>query len=137
MDNYVIRIASGITISILLTLVLLFIFSIILTYTEVSESTITPVIIGITGVSILAGSSITTAKIKQKGIINGMIVGGIYIFLIYLISSILSTGFSLNIYSGIMMIIGILAGAIGGIVGVNLKWKRNRRIFGKRNYPYL
>ncbi len=121
MDNYVIRIASGITISILLTLVLLFIFSIILTYTEVSESTITPVIIGITGVSILAGSSITTAKIKQKGIINGMIVGGIYIFLIYLISSILSTGFSLNIYSGIMMIIGILAGAIGGIVGVNLK----------------
>jgi len=50
-----------------------------------------------------------------------MIIGGVYIFILYLISSILSTQFSLNMYSVIMMVIGIIAGAIGGIVGVNLK----------------
>lgn len=121
MNNYIVRISSGILISILLTLVLLFIFSIILAYTNISETTIVPVIIGITGISILSGSSIATSKIKRKGIVNGMVVGGIYIFILYFISSILGTGFSLNVYSLIMMIIGILAGAIGGIVGVNLR----------------
>lgn len=121
MNNYIVRVSTGIAISVILTLVLLFIFSIILAYTNTNESAIVPVIIGITGISILAGSSIATSKIKKKGIANGMIVGGIYIFILYLISSILNTGFSLNMYSIIMMVIGIIAGAIGGIVGVNLR----------------
>lgn len=121
MDNYIVRISLGTVISIALTLVLLFIFSIVLTYTSISEDTIEPMIIGITGISILAGSSITTSKIKKKGIINGMIIGGLYIFLLYMISSILNTGFGINTYTIIMMIIGMLAGAVGGIVGVNLK----------------
>lgn len=120
MNNYGVKITLGVMISILLTLILLFVFSIFLTYTNISEATIEPLIIGITGISILAGSSMTTAKIKKRGIINGMIIGGIYMCLIYLISSILNTGFAMNIYTIIMIIIGILAGAVGGIVGVNL-----------------
>ena len=91
----------------------MFLFSIILTYTNITESVIAPVIIIITAISILIGSSIGTIKIKKNGIVNGGIIGAIYIIMIYLISSILGTGFKLNIY--------ILAGMIGGIVGVNLK----------------
>lgn len=121
MNNYIVRISTGIAISVLLTLILLFIFSIILAYTNTSESVIIPVIIGITGISILSGSSIATSKIKKKGIANGMIVGGIYIFILYLISSILNASFSLNMHSIVMIIIGIIAGAIGGIVGVNFR----------------
>lgn len=121
MNNYIIKISTGIAISVILTLILLFVFSIILAYTNTSEEVMVPVIIGITGISILSGSSIATSKIKKKGIVNGMIIGGIYIFILYIISSILSAQFSLNTYSIIMMVIGIIAGAIGGIVGVNLK----------------
>ena len=62
--------STGIAISVVLTLVLLFAFSIILAYTNTSESTIVPVIIGITGISILSGSSIATSKIKKKGSIR-------------------------------------------------------------------
>lgn len=121
MDNYFVRMFFGIVISIGLTLVLLFVFSAILTYTNISEATIEPMIIGITGVSILAGSSITTSKIKKKGIINGMIIGGIYMLMLYITSSSLNNGFAVNIYTIIMMVIGMIAGAVGGIVGVNLK----------------
>lgn len=121
MDNYIVRIFLGIGISIGLTLILLFLFSVALTHTNISENTIAPMIIGITGISILAGSSITTAKIKKKGIANGMIIGGTYILMLYIISSSLNTGFAMNTNTIIMMIIGVFAGAIGGIVGVNLK----------------
>ncbi len=119
--NNILRILKGSFISIIFTLVLIFIFSIILTYTNISESVITPVIIVISAISILIGSSISTMKIKKNGLVNGLFVGLIYMLLIYLISSIINTGFALNTNSIIMILSGIVAGIIGGIVGVNIK----------------
>ena len=119
--SYPINMFKGIIISMLLTLLLLFIFANILTYTDISESTISPVIITITAISILIGSSLTTIKIKKNGIINGALLGLIYISLIYILSSINKTGFTFNSSSIIMMIISLISGATGGIVGVNLK----------------
>ena len=116
----VIRIAKGSIIAILMTLILLFIFSIILTYTGLQENCITPVIIVITAISILVGSSISTLKIKKNGLINGFIVGIIYFFVIYILSSVTGTGFAFNLNSIIMLISIIVSGMIGGIIGVNL-----------------
>ena len=48
-----VKILKGLLISAIITFVLLFIFAILLTYTNIGENTIGPVIIGITGVSIL------------------------------------------------------------------------------------
>lgn len=116
-----INIVKGVLIAFVTTLVLLFIFSIILTYTNVSEQTITPVVIVITGVSILIGSTIGNHKIQKKGLINGGCVGLIYIITIYLISSILSGNFGLNISSVIMIVVSIIFGILGGIIAVNQK----------------
>ena len=58
----------------------------------------------------------TTSSIRKNGILNGGIIGLTYILFIYLASSVTGSGFSLNIYSIIMMALGILAGMIGGIV---------------------
>ena len=119
--NNLFRIFKGSLISIIFTLVLLFIFSIILTYTSISESVISPVIIVISAISILIGSSISTMKIKKNGLINGALVGLIYMLFIYFISSIINTGFALNLNSVIMIISGVIAGVVGGVVGVNIK----------------
>ena len=119
--NNVINIFKGIVISFILTLILLFIFSTILTYTQIPESTIGPVIIIITVISILIGSSISTIKIRKNGIINGGIIGMIYILILYLFSSMFETGFSVNIYSVIMIVFSIIAGIIGKIKRKNIK----------------
>ena len=118
-NSSIIAICGGIIISIVLTLIFLFIFSLVLTYSDVQENVISPVIIIITGISILIGSSIATIKIKKNGILNGAIIGGIYILLIYTISSLVNTNFALNTTCIIMIISGIVTGMIGGIVGVN------------------
>ena len=109
------NIFKGIGISMIFTIVCLFIFSVLLTYTNISESTI------ITAISILIGSSIGNTKIKKNGILNGAFVGGGYILILYLISSILNVKFSLNVQSIIMIAVGILFGMLGGIIGVNKK----------------
>ena len=115
------NIVKGILISFVSTFILLFIFAIFLTYTSMSEGVIPAVIIVITVISILLGSSISTIKIKKNGIVNGGIIGLCYIAMIYIISSIVHTGFALNTYSIVMIVLSIFAGMVGGIVGVNRK----------------
>lgn len=85
--NNVIPIIKGIGIAFFITLLLLFLFSILLTYTNIGENTTAPVILVITAISILVGSSIGSSKIRKNGLINGGIVGFSYIMLLYIISS--------------------------------------------------
>ena len=115
------NIVKGVVIALLTTFILLIIFSIILTYTNTEEKVINPVIMLITAISILIGSSLANIKIKKNGLLNGGIVGGIYILTIYLISSILNWKFSLNIQSIIMIATATIFGVLGGIIGVNIK----------------
>lgn len=120
-NNTITTIAKGIGISLIITVIALIIFSIILTYTNIEENVINPVIMVITAISILIGSSIETTKIKKNGLINGGMIGGLNILTIYLVSSILNWKFSLNINSIIMIITAIVFGILGGIIGVNKK----------------
>ncbi len=120
-ENMIINVLKGAGISLLMTVILLIIFSLLLTYTNIQENVINPVIIMITAVSILIGSSIGIGKMKRDGLINGAIVGVVYMIVIYLISSILNWKFKLNIQSIIMIGIGIAFGILGGIIGVNRK----------------
>ena len=120
-SNCIFNILKGTAISIVITFALLIIFSAILTYTSVNENTMPAVIIIVTALSILIGSQVTTSKMKKNGIVNGILVGGIYFVFLYILSSIISKNFTLNNYSIIMMATNILLGGIGGIIGVNKK----------------
>lgn len=115
------RILRGSILSIVLTIAGLLIYSIILVNTEISENTINYVVIGITSISILIGSILSISKIEKKGILNGAIVGGIYVVVIYLLSSIINSNFNINLSAIILMTASIIAGMIGGIIGVNMK----------------
>lgn len=120
-ENRFINILKGVLISFLFTLIFLTIFSLLLVYTNLSEDTIKPVIITITGISILIGSSFGTRKFKKNGLINGGIIGGTYILILYLISSIANSNFQIDLISTIMILIGVIGGILGGIIGVNTK----------------
>lgn len=121
-ENYFItNILKGVGISLITTVLLLLIFSVILTCTNIQENVINPVIMIITAVSILIGSSLGSIKIKKNGLVNGGVVGAIYIILIYLISSLLNWRFALNVQSIVMIVIAIVFGILGGIIGVNRK----------------
>ena len=120
-SNLFFNILKGVIISLLFTVICLFIFSCLLVYTNISENLMQPVVIVVTGISILIGSSIGNRTIDKNGILNGAIVGVVYISCIYLISSIINGNFLFNIQSLIMIATGVIAGAVGGIIGVNIK----------------
>lgn len=117
-------ILKGILIAYVVTAVLISIYSALLAYTSLKESTIPVCVVVIAIISIMFASSITLKKIKEKGLINGAIIGVSYLLTLYILSSIFAVGFSMNTFSIIMIIFCALAGVVGGVVGVNL-WLNN------------
>ncbi len=112
-------IVKGTIFTYIFALILIFIYSTMLAYTNISDSTIPTFVAGISIISVLLSTTIFSRQIGSSGIINGAIIGGIYIGLIYFLSSWFKTGFALDKYSIFMIITIILTGAIGGIIGVN------------------
>lgn len=119
MNKTLMTIIKGLAISVILSLVAIFIFAVIISYTNFSENGVAPVMIGIVATSILIGTAVSTWKLAKNGILNGGLVGLLYMLILYLVSSSLGTGFALNTNAIIMIILGIIAGMIGGIIGVN------------------
>ena len=113
-------ICKGVSFSIIVTAILLLIFSWSLIKTNIKEESIDFVIIIISGVSILIGTSISTIKMKKNGIINGIIISSIYMLVLYISSSVLNNDFSVNAKSIYMLLAGEGLGILGGIIGVNL-----------------
>ncbi len=120
-SNNIIKILKGSILAIVISIILLVIFAIVLTYTNFNENMTPTVIIIITAISILIGSQITASSIKKNGILNGIAVGLIYVLFLYLMSSTISKNFSLNNYAIIMIAASIAIGGLGGIIGVNRK----------------
>ncbi|MBO5349963.1 MAG: TIGR04086 family membrane protein [Clostridia bacterium] len=114
-------IMKGIIISYIITIVFIVLFSLILVKTNIKEQYINTVVIIISSVSILIGTSISTIKLNKHGIINGIIISSMYMIILYVFSSILNQSFLISINTIIMFIVGIILGILGGIIGVNIK----------------
>lgn len=120
-ENIFLVMLKGLGISMIITLLAIFILSLILSFSSVSENVIIPSVIFFSSFSILIGSFLVAKKIDNRGIVYGSLLGLIYMIILYLVSSILNSDFALNFNSIIMIAMGIVGGAVGGIIGINLK----------------
>lgn len=113
------KIIKELIISVVLSLILMLILAILISETSLNESLVNPLTIAISAFSLMICAFRVSKEKKEKGIIYGSLLGFIYMITLYIISSLVNLNFSLNLNSIIMIILGILGGAIGGIFGVN------------------
>ncbi|RKD34658.1 TIGR04086 family membrane protein [Thermohalobacter berrensis] len=119
--SYGLILVKGIGFSYVVTLICILIFAIVMTYTSISEKII-PLVNSIVMVfSIVLGAIYTSLKVEQKGWLNGGIVGLVYVIIIVLLSSIFITTFTFDVNAILKILIGLITGAIGGMIGINLK----------------
>ena len=112
---------KGTILAMILTLIMIFVLSIILSVSSVKENVIMPTVIFISSFSILMSSFFVAKKFDKNGIVYGSTLGLIYMLVLYFLSSFINFNFSINLNSLVMIAFGVIGGAIGGILGVNLK----------------
>lgn len=119
--DYALHILKGIAISYIITIIMLTIVSLLLTYTSLKESSIPILSTIIIIVSIALGAIYLTLKIGEKGWLNGAIIGILYFLILIILKKIFLKEFGLNIYFISKLIISLITGIIGGMIGINLK----------------
>ena len=112
--NYII----AMLVSLLSSVVLVFIFAIILSSVSVSTSFIKPINQVIKGISLAIGSLI--ALKGDKGLLKGAIFGAVYSVLSYILFSLIAGSFTVDFHVLLDMIFCIGIGALIGVIKVNV-----------------
>lgn len=120
--NDVVDVLKAVLFATLISLGLVLIFAIIIRFASVENKVIMPVNIAIKIVSVFVGVLIGF-KQAQNGLLKGAITGLSYMLLTFLIFSALN-GFKDVKFSWIDLITLPLAGAISGIITVNIKGRK-------------
>ncbi|RLQ98089.1 TIGR04086 family membrane protein [Falsibacillus albus] len=113
----------GLAAILILAMVSSLIFSLILRFTSLQESSISVLVTVVSFISLFAGGFITGGKGKQKGLMLGGLTGLIYSLCIFLFQYLgYDTLFSMKqmIYHGCFIITAMM----GGVLGVNISSAR-------------
>ena len=119
---------KGVLISAVVTVLVFLVFAFFLAYTKLPEGAIPVIAIVTEAIGALIAGYGTAKGTKSRGFLSGLLSGAVYILIIWLIGSLISDGFYLGKHFFTMLGFSALGGAIGGILGVNLKTgKTNKR----------
>ncbi|QQY78761.1 putative membrane protein (TIGR04086 family) [Keratinibaculum paraultunense] len=119
--NHMIYLFKGLIFSMGITILLLFILSLILLYTPFKESNISLLNTIVMIISITIGSIYVSINIGENGWINGGILGILYFLMLILLNYLFLKPFLIDIYLIGKLVLSLVIGIIGGIIGINLK----------------
>ena len=116
-----IHVLKGLGYSYILTLIVLLIYNLLLTYTGLSADSISIVTSFITTISAAFGGFYACKNIKGKGLIFGFLVGLLYIILLIILFYLAKEDYIFDITVLYKAILVSISGGIGGVLGVNFK----------------
>lgn len=125
-------IIKNICISYFITLVLFLLLAFVMTYTNMSINIVSTLTIVITIISIIIAGILNGKKSSEKGWLTGIITGFLYMMLLYFTGCIAYNNFSITSNGITMIILGIFAGALGSIIGINNKKERYVRKYNNQ-----
>ena len=114
---------KSIIISYAFTFIVFAVFAAVITYTGFSEKYIDTVVMITTVLSIIiAGVAVSTGA-RSRGWLNGGIGGLVYMLILMLLGIIFSDGAIFEMSDVLVLMLGFVLGAFGGIIGINMKRK--------------
>lgn len=112
--------AEGVLRGFIITVVLLLIFAVIMTFTEVSEKTSSIFYLVTTVLSIMYGSIYAVRKIKRRGWLIGIIVTLLYLLVLYIVSIVSGNSSVIGTDRITRLLLALIVGALSGMIGINL-----------------
>ncbi len=119
--NVFLRLIRSLCFTMVISILFIFAISMIVTYTNISDSIVSSSVNILRLISILLCSVIFTFGQKTRGWLKGLISGGLFCVVLYLAGFVFIDEYS-HLSNPIRLFTeGILLGMTGGIIGINLK----------------
>ncbi len=114
---------KSIIISYAFTFIVFLVFAAIITYTGFPETYIDTVVVITTVLSVLISGMAVSAGARSRGWLNGGIGGFVYMLVLVVLGVVFSAGAAFDKSDFALLIFGFVIGAVGGIIGINMKRK--------------
>lgn len=112
---------KGILAAYFFAFIIFLIMALLITYTNISESIIPMLTFIVVIISSLTGGMYVAVKLRKKGWVHGILIGLTYMVTILLLSWMFINDFTFDKQTLLKTLSGVLAGGLGGIIGVNMK----------------
>lgn len=120
-DSGLFSLTKGTLFAYIITMLVFIIYGVLLTYTDITEKNIQMVVMITTVLSVLVSGFISSRGVSSKGLLFGMIAGGLYAFIMIMISFCILPNIQISSKSAMITILSISGGGVGGIIGINSK----------------
>jgi putative membrane protein (TIGR04086 family) len=107
--------------AVIISLICFVLFALVMKLANLQESIIPPVNQAIRIVSMVVGGAAAARSSKSKGWLKGALTGLLYIVWAFIISGIFGGGYIFDTVLLSDVLLGIVVGAIGGIIGINIE----------------
>ena len=111
---------KGLALAFIITFVLLLIVSLVLRFTSIRESNMSLFNSFVLVISIVISSAMLGRNVKERGWLNGAILGFIYYLIIIILNFMFNKPLDFGIFLLVKLLIASALGAIGGMIGINL-----------------
>lgn len=123
----IMRILKGVVVSMVISIIILAITALIMLFSPLSDRYLRTIAIIVSIIGLIFGGSSAAKSYTGKGWMIGGLVGIVYILALYILGMITITGFVMNTALFIMLGVGFVSGAVGGIIGTNRRSGKRRR----------
>ncbi len=114
---------KSIIISYAFTFIVFAVFAAVITYTGFSEAHIDKVVVITTALAIIISGMAVSAGARSRGWLNGGLGGVVYMLVLEVLGIVFNEGALYDIGDVLMIALGFVLGAVGGIIGINMKRK--------------
>ncbi len=118
-----VSVLKSLVISFGFTLVVFVVFALLLTFTNLPDSIIGTVVFVTMVVAVMLAGFSAARNATSRGWLNGAVGGLLYVAILYILGAVFVTGFVFDKYVLALLAVGFLSGAVGGIVGINMRKK--------------
>ena len=116
-------IIKGAVLALSITIIAICVFAFLLRFINIDVKMIKPINQAIKIISILLGTVWGLKRCKEMGLITGFLIGAAYTIIAFVVFSVLNGSFCFQTTLIYDILFGGMAGAIAGVVAVNLKSK--------------
>ena len=107
-------------VSVIITVILCAVFSVMVYFLNIEESTARTVVFGIMIFSVLASAFLLAKSKRRAGLVNGLLMSVVYFLVLMIISAVVKGKISFGMNGFLRFVVLAAAGMLGGILGVNL-----------------
>ena len=112
---------SGVMVGYAITCIIFLGYSILITYTSLTDEKMPLVVAGATLISVIVAGFDAAKGAENKGWFWGIMAGFIYAVILMIIMTLVLKDFSMDSRTATVLVLSLAGGGLGGVVGINFK----------------